>query len=93
MLDYCHPIGYKQKVTVCEGLELEFLDAGHILGSAIVQLAVKQGKAMRQLVFSGDLGNPATVLMPDPSPVKTADLVLMESTYGDRKPPAFAEYA
>lgn len=84
VLDYCHPVGYKQKVTVCEGLELEFLDAGHILGSAIVQLAVKQGKAMRQLVFSGDLGNPATVLMPDPSPVKTADLVLMESTYGDR---------
>lgn len=84
VLNYCQPLLYKQLTSVCEGLALEFLDAGHILGSAIVQLTLTQGKAKRLLVFSGDLGNPATVLMPDPSPVKSADLVLMESTYGDR---------
>ena len=80
----CETVSYKKRITPLPGLELEFADAGHILGSAIVQLWLKGSKAMRKLVFSGDLGNPATVLMPDPSPVKTADLVLMESTYGDR---------
>jgi metallo-beta-lactamase family protein len=54
------------------------------LGSAIVQLWLKAGKAMCHVVFSGDLGNPATVLMHDPSLIEHADVVLMESTYGDR---------
>lgn len=78
------PIPYLQHVDVLPGLELQFLDAGHILGSAIVELWIKGPQAMRHLVFSGDLGNPATVLMHDPSRVKQADVVLMESTYGDR---------
>lgn len=78
------PISYQQQKDVLPGLALEFLDAGHILGSAIVQLWLKHGQAMRKLVFSGDLGNPATVLMHDPSIVQQADVVLMESTYGDR---------
>jgi len=63
---------------------LEFADAGHILGSAIVQLWLKGHKGMRKLVFSGDLGNPATVLMYDPTEIGQADIVLMESTYGNR---------
>ncbi|WP_337879595.1 MBL fold metallo-hydrolase [Rheinheimera sp.] len=84
VLEQTQPVGYRQKHSVTEDIELEFLDAGHILGSAIVQLQLKNGKASRRLVFSGDLGNPATVLMPDPSKVAMADIVLMESTYGDR---------
>jgi len=78
------PLPYLQHFDVLPGLELQFLDAGHILGSAIVELWIKGPQAMRHLVFSGDLGNPATVLMHDPSAVKQADVVLMESTYGDR---------
>jgi metallo-beta-lactamase family protein len=78
------PQPYLQHIDVLSGLELQFLDAGHILGSAIVELWVKGQQGMRHLVFSGDLGNPATVLMRDPSNVKQADVVLMESTYGDR---------
>jgi len=66
------------------GIEVVFRDAGHILGSAIVELWLKHGQSMRHLVFSGDLGNPATVLMHDPSPIEQADIVLMESTYGNR---------
>ena len=80
----CETIPYKKRVVPLPGLELEFVDAGHILGSAIVQLWLKGKQAMRKLVFSGDLGNPATVLMYDPTDIGQADIVLMESTYGDR---------
>ena len=80
----CEPVGYKQRVVPLPGLELEFADAGHILGSAIVQLWLKGQQGMRKLVFSGDLGNPSTVLMYDPAEIGLADVVLMESTYGNR---------
>lgn len=80
----CDAIPYKQRVNPLQGVELEFCDAGHILGSAIVQLWLKGPQGMRKLVFSGDLGNPATVLMYDPAEVGQADIVLMESTYGNR---------
>ncbi|KUM52332.1 MBL fold metallo-hydrolase RNA specificity domain-containing protein [Rheinheimera sp. EpRS3] len=80
----CETVNYKKPITPLPGLELEFADAGHILGSAIVQLWLKGSKAMRKLVFSGDLGNPATVLMHDPTDIGQADIVLMESTYGNR---------
>jgi len=80
----CEPLGYNKRTVPVPGLELEFADAGHILGSAIVQLWLKGHKGMRKLVFSGDLGNPATVLMYDPTEIGQADIVLMESTYGNR---------
>ncbi len=80
----CEPLKYSKRAFPIPGLELEFNDAGHILGSAIVRLWLKGKQAMRQLVFSGDLGNPSTVLMNDPEKVEQADIVLMESTYGNR---------
>ncbi|MFT7194513.1 MAG: metallo-beta-lactamase family protein, partial [Rheinheimera aquimaris] len=79
VVQLCETLGYKKRITPLPGLELEFSDAGHILGSAIIQLWLKGHKAMRKLVFSGDLGNPATVLMHDPSAIGEADIVLMES--------------
>jgi metallo-beta-lactamase family protein len=79
-----HPLAYSKKLVPLPGIELEFADAGHILGSAIVQLWLKGNQAMRKLVFSGDLGNPATVLMYNPTEIDQADVVLLESTYGDR---------
>ncbi|MDX1678503.1 MBL fold metallo-hydrolase [Arsukibacterium sp.] len=78
------PLAYRKRLVPLPGLELEFADAGHILGSAIVQLWLKGNQAMRKLVFSGDLGNPATVLMHDPTEIEQADIVLLESTYGNR---------
>lgn len=84
VVSLCQPVKYKQRVIPLPGIELEFADAGHILGSAIVQLWLKGKQAMRKLVFSGDLGNPATVLMNDPVTIDQADIVLMESTYGNR---------
>ncbi|MEE2001771.1 MBL fold metallo-hydrolase [Alkalimonas sp. MEB108] len=84
VVDLCEPQPYNKRLVPMPGLELEFNDAGHILGSAIVQLWLKGKQGMRHLVFSGDLGNPATVLMHDPTQIEHADVVLMESTYGDR---------
>ena len=71
---------YDKRTTILPGIDIAFRDAGHILGSAIVELWA-DGK---KLVFSGDLGPKGTPILRDPVAIDSADLVLMESTYGDR---------
>ncbi|WP_404298459.1 MBL fold metallo-hydrolase RNA specificity domain-containing protein [Halomonas sp.] len=83
-LALCESHPYGQPVDLPGGATLVFRDAGHILGSAIVELTLPSGGQDKRLVFSGDLGNPSSVLMRDPEKLYEADLVLMESTYGDR---------
>ncbi|TDR50362.1 metallo-beta-lactamase family protein [Halomonas ventosae] len=83
-LALCESHPYGQPVELPGGASLVFRDAGHILGSAIVELALPSGEQTKRLVFSGDLGNSSSVLMKDPEKLYDADLVLMESTYGDR---------
>lgn len=83
-LSQCRPLPYTQPLEVAPGIQVTFHDAGHILGSAIVELEIHDHHLTRHLVFSGDLGNTATPLMPDPATLSRADVVLMESTYGDR---------
>lgn len=83
-LNLCCGIDYKKKQEVLRGLHVQFQDAGHILGSAIVELFIEENHSQKKLVFSGDLGNKNAVLMKDPSVIEEADVVLMESTYGDR---------
>ncbi|TDB02526.1 MBL fold metallo-hydrolase RNA specificity domain-containing protein [Halomonas marinisediminis] len=83
-LSQCVSHPYGQPVHLPGGVTLVFRDAGHILGSAIVELTIPSGGQQKRLVFSGDLGNPSSVLMKEPEKVFDADLVLMESTYGDR---------
>lgn len=75
---------YHHQTQISDGIELTFHDAGHILGSSIVEIQIKQGELSKTLVFSGDLGNPDTSLMIEPEILHKADLVLLESTYGDR---------
>jgi len=67
-----------------------FHDAGHILGSAIIDARVRAASGTRHLVFSGDLGQPVSGLLPAPARIASADVLLIESTYGNRlhKPPA-----
>lgn len=76
------PYGKRQKVT--NDIEVCFRDAGHILGSAIVELFITEKGDEKKLVFSGDLGNSCAALLRDPESIQTADILLMESTYGDR---------
>ncbi|MFQ3249347.1 MAG: metallo-beta-lactamase family protein [Glaciecola sp.] len=83
-LKLCKGKPYNQRIEIMNGLELRFQDAGHILGSAIVELFIEENGEQKKLVFSGDLGNKNAVLMKDPSVIKEADVVLMEGTYGDR---------
>jgi len=77
-------VDYRKRQTILPGVAVRFLDAGHILGSAIVELWLDEGKELRKLVFTGDLGNSYAPLMNDPDIVTEADILLLESTYGDR---------
>lgn len=78
------PIAYGERHRVCEGVELRYRDAGHILGSAVVELWIQDTGKTVKLVFSGDLGNRHSYLLRDPETVDHADVLLLESTYGDR---------
>ncbi len=76
---------YEKIVEVVPGVEVIFHDAGHIIGSAIVELRFHEpNNSVRTLVFSGDLGSTCSPLMKDPTIVKHADVLMLESTYGDR---------
>ncbi len=77
-------LDYGERTRLCEGAWLTLRDAGHILGSAIAELELEAGGARRRLVVSGDLGHPGAPILRDPETVAGADLVLLESTYGDR---------
>ena len=78
------PVDYRSAIDVADGVKLEFYDAGHILGSAIVRMDLTHVRGQTRLVFSGDLGNRSTALIREPEVLRDADLLLMESTYGDR---------
>ena len=78
-------VRYGERVKVAPGMEATFHDAGHILGSAIIELRVSDGDATTTIVFSGDLGRSHTPIVADPTPLTHADFVLAESTYGNRE--------
>ncbi|MCK5874911.1 MAG: MBL fold metallo-hydrolase [Alcanivoracaceae bacterium] len=83
-LKQCVPFDYHVDVDIAEDLQLHFHDAGHILGSAMVELRCREADRQITLVFSGDIGNAESVLVREPEVPPRADLVLMESTYGNR---------
>lgn len=76
---------YNQIINLFDGFRLRFRDAGHLLGSAIVELFIKEeGKEEVKIVYTGDLGNKNIPIIKDPETVDYADYLIMESTYGDR---------
>jgi len=79
-----NPVDYDLEIAPHPLVRCVFRDAGHILGSAIVEVWVGEGSHRRKIVFSGDLGQPARPLLRDPTPIPDADYLLVESTYGDR---------
>ena len=77
-------VPYGADTEILPGVSLRLCDAGHILGSAIVQLRVATNSQRKTVVFSGDLGHAGAPILRDPQRVTGADLVVLESTYGDR---------
>jgi len=75
---------YGEEFDLCPGVKIKFTDAGHLLGSACVEVWATEGEETRKIVFSGDLGNVDQPIIRDPQPIHGADYVVMESTYGDR---------
>ncbi|MBQ1407348.1 MAG: MBL fold metallo-hydrolase [Eubacterium sp.] len=83
-LELVVPILYDKLVELNDSVRIVFNDAGHILGSAITEIWVKEGGMDTKIVFSGDLGMPDRPILRDPTIIKKADCVIMESTYGNR---------
>lgn len=75
---------YNKPIEIAAGMRATFLDAGHILGSASIYLQLEEAGRSRTVAFSGDLGNSGRPLLRDPVPPPKADVVVMETTYGDR---------
>ncbi|MGN0659975.1 MAG: MBL fold metallo-hydrolase RNA specificity domain-containing protein [Emergencia sp.] len=86
-LKYVEPILYDQQIQINEDMKIVFNDAGHILGSAITELWVREGDKESKIVFSGDLGMMNRPILRDPTIIKKADYVIMETTYGNRNHP------
>lgn len=84
-------VDYAQPFELFKGVMLTFTDAGHILGSACVHLDIAQPGGTRKLTFSGDVGRYVDRLLPDPETFRQADIILCESTYGDRDHPPITE--
>jgi len=79
-------VEYDEEVEVGPGVHATFLDAGHILGSAMIRVRISEdGQDERYIVFSGDLGRPGTPIIRDPTTLVHADYVIVESTYGGRE--------
>ncbi len=78
------PCAYGQRVEVCPGISLRMVDVGHLLGSASIEVTICEDGAERIVVFSGDIGNLNQPLIRDPQYLHRADVLVMESTYGDR---------
>ncbi|MCK4863058.1 MAG: MBL fold metallo-hydrolase [Dehalococcoidales bacterium] len=78
-------IDYNAPVSIGEGIQATFHDAGHVLGSSMIKLVISQGEEKRSIVFSGDIGRWDRPMLQDPSFFRRTDYIVMESTYGDRE--------
>jgi metallo-beta-lactamase family protein len=79
-IERLQPVGYERPIPVVPGVEVEFINAGHLLGSAYARVTF----GGQSILFGGDLGRYGRPVLPDPAPVADADILLLESTYGDR---------
>lgn len=84
ILERVRPTPYGKPTEIADGITARFVEAGHMLGSASIEVTVEEGGRKRTVVFSGDIGPWGAPLLRDPEPPTAADLVFMESTYGDR---------
>jgi metallo-beta-lactamase family protein len=87
------PMGYNQPTRLAPGITVRVVEAGHMLGSTSIEMTVEEDGKKQVVVFSGDIGPRGAPLHRDPVPFKHADVVFMESTYGDREHRSLAETA
>lgn len=78
------PCSYGEMVKIDRDIKISFVDAGHILGSASIEVFLNEGEVAKKIVFSGDIGNTDQPIIKDPQCIREADYIVMESTYGDR---------
>ena len=78
------PCNYNERIEICDGIDIEFTDIGHLLGSSSIKVWLTENGITKTIVFSGDIGNTNQPLIEDPKYTDEADYVIMESTYGDR---------
>jgi metallo-beta-lactamase family protein len=83
-LKYLVPCSYENMVEISGAVKVNFVDAGHILGSASAEIFLSEGIVNKKIVFSGDIGNTNQPIIRDPQYIRQADYVVMEATYGDR---------
>jgi metallo-beta-lactamase family protein len=83
-MQYFVSISYDKIFNVCDGVKLKFTDAGHILGSSVVNLTINEDGKEIKIAFSGDLGRLHNRILRSPQPFPQADILITESTYGDR---------
>lgn len=83
-MNHFEGVDYERMLTLSEHLHVRFIDAGHLLGSASIEVFLEEEGVTRKIVFSGDIGNLDQPIIKDPEYIDKADVVVMESTYGDR---------
>lgn len=88
-----HPCRYEKYIRISDNITVRFIDAGHLLGSASIEITIDEGDAHKVLLFSGDVGNIDRPLIKDPVKPEYADYVVIESTYGNRLHGARGDYA
>ena len=75
---------YRKRISIADGIEAVFYDAGHILGSSMITVNIRQNSETRSVIFTGDMGREESPILRDPSTFDRADYIVMESTYGNR---------
>jgi len=83
-LSQFEPVAYDEIIQLTPDIRMRYVDAGHILGSAMIEICVRENGSDTKLVFSGDIGNINRPIVKDPSHIAEADYIIMESTYGAR---------
>ena len=83
-LELFEPVNYDRLIEIDDDIHVRFNDAGHMLGSAIIEIWIRENGVNKKIVFTGDLGNNDIPLLSEPTMIEDADYLVMESTYGDR---------
>lgn len=84
VLPLLHTVDYHEKFKIDNQIELHYTDCGHLLGSAAVNLKIKEGRKVTRLTFSGDIGRYGDMILRSPEAFPQADYIIMEATYGDK---------